>query len=474
MNGLRLTFQRTHEDEPRTGTPRGGARTLVVALVMTLLLFGGTAIDSCPYCISPPQSLSEQVAQADLVIIAELVRFRTLDNGLRPESTLRIREYLNGQHLAAKRPELSIGRSFVVDQELPGARGSLFLMYGTFPRCQFAPDNLLRTDLDYHPDNLQLTAKSSLVLPEFISWNESTAISREAVSYLRSLPRRTRPQSERLTYFLNWLEHSDPLIAMDAWAEFGNARYEDVLAVRHLLPREKLLSWVSDRNMNFERLGLYGMMLGLCGHPEDAQFLLDQMHEDTSADVYSAIQSIPTQQPAIQLIAHAVPEKRSFRFGAEGLMGGYLLLTGATGLDFLDRTIATSPDAPELAVLAMIQALQFVREYEPKLISEDRLQRSMASLLSHRNSRELVIASLARWEAWDLFPQLQEMFEKDSPDDRATRMAIVQFAQSGMKAAEKDPQLGDFQVAAASFLRQAAAESPDLFSSNTRDFGVPQ
>jgi hypothetical protein len=58
------------------------------------------------------------------------------------------------------------------------------------------------------------------------------------VNYLQQLPAQTDPQPTRLAYFLTNLEHRDPLIAIDAWAEFGNASYDDVVAVRRLnVPR---------------------------------------------------------------------------------------------------------------------------------------------------------------------------------------------------------------------------------------------
>jgi hypothetical protein len=104
------------------------------ALAMILLL---TAIfrnaPACPFCLSPPQTMAEQISRADLVLIAELVRFKVYDNGTRPESTLRIRKYLRGQETAAPLDRLEIGQSIVIPSEAAGARGDLFLMYGTLP-----------------------------------------------------------------------------------------------------------------------------------------------------------------------------------------------------------------------------------------------------------------------------------------------------------------------------------------------------
>ncbi len=96
--------------------------------------------------------------------------------------------------------------------------------------------------------------------------------------------------------------------------------------------------------MSPERLGLYGMMLGLCGQPEDAEFLREQIGDPKPA--------------------------KEFRFGTEGIMGGYLLLAGEDGLSYLEETRLKPTGVDYTEHFAVMQAVQFIWSYESDVISK--------------------------------------------------------------------------------------------------------
>lgn len=449
---------------------------LAVILLLTAIFRNAPA---CPFCLSPPQTLAEQISRADLVLIAELVRFEVYNNGTRPESTLRIRKYLRGEETAARLDRLAIGQSIVIPSEATGAPGELFLMYGTLPEYS-APGSVntfASTSTNSEASDANSTApvvqavlksdspveaviqKVSFLIPELISWNETHSITTDMVNYLHQLPAQSEPQPTRLAYFLTNLEHRDSLIAIDAWAEFGNASYDDVVAVRELMSPADLRLWIADKNMSPERLGLYGMMLGLSGGPEDAEFLLSQM-----------IESEPESPVGND---HATPP-RTFRFGAEGLMGGYLLLTGEEGLDQLEKTIALPADVPDTARHAFVQSLQFIWSYESDVISKARIQSSMRILLQNSSMREIAITNLSRWEDWESLPMLKAMFAKNCDGDRESQRAILQFAQTCRRSDSARSDAQDFASMAEEFLCEAHLTRPDLLSHNVRDFTAPQ
>jgi hypothetical protein len=449
---------------------------LAVILLLTAIFRNAPA---CPFCLSPPQTLAEQISRADLVLIAELVRFEVYDQGTRPESTLRIRKYLRGEETAAQREQLSVGQSIVVPSEAAGVPGDLFLMYGTLPEYSLpeSANTFASTSTSSEAGDANSTGqvtqavlksdapvesviqKASFLVPELISWNETLAITTDMVHYLQQLPAQTDPQPTRLAYFLTKLEHRDPLIAIDAWAEFGNASYDDVVAVRELMSPADLRRWIADKDMSPERLGLYGMMLGLAGSPEDAQFLLNQMMESEP--------ELPNG------VGQATP-KRAFRFGAEGLMGGYLLLTGEEGLRQLEETIALPADVPDTARHAFVQSLQFIWTYESDVISKARIQSSMRLLLQNSSMREIAITNLSRWEDWASLPVLQTMFAKDCEGDRESQRAILQFAQTCRRSVSARSNTLDYASMAEEFLCEAHLNRPDLLSQNVRDFNAPQ
>lgn len=420
--------------------------------------------------------MAEQISRADIVLVAELVRFCVYDGGTRPESTLRIREFLHGESLTKGHPELAIGQSVILATEAAGKPGDLFLMYGLVPSSAsvvslntFATEDhsgqteggTSRSEItramwqptEHSDAGIQ---KSSMLVPELISWNETLAISEDMCQYLRQLPAQSEPQAKRLEFFLSCLEDPDPLIAIDAWAEFGNSSYEDVVAVRHQMSQQKLRDCIADEDMSPERLGLYGMMLGLSGSVDDADFLLSQMMCTDSG---------------------ARDDRRrasDFRFGSEGLMGGYLLLTGERGLQQLETTVVRSGNASDSVLNAFVLSLQFIWTYESDIISKERIEVSMQDLLHNPTMREIAIINLCRWEHWESLPTLTAMFSKECADDRSTQRAILQFAQSCQRSLSARSAANDFASQAEEFLCEVHAARPDLLSSNTRDFHAPQ
>ena len=86
--------------------------------------------------------------------------------------------------------------------------------------------------------------------------------------YVSKLPKPVtdeKEQIERLSYFLNYLQHPQLTVSNDAYAEFAAAKYEVIKPLRDRMPREKLRQWVTDPETPVTRIGLYGLLLGLCG-----------------------------------------------------------------------------------------------------------------------------------------------------------------------------------------------------------------
>jgi hypothetical protein len=462
---------------------RPAARFAAICPLIILLATTLYKAVACPFCLSPPQTLAEQISRADIVLVAELVRFRVHDGGTRPVSTLRIREYLRGSEVASSRRELAIGQAIVIQAEATGQPGDLFLMYGTLPEnalqaasSTFAPADspsspngiayanisdgaVMTADLRFDSESTSTSTiqKASLVIPEWISWNETLAISSDAVLYIRAMPATSEPQRKRLEYFVPFLEHSDPLIAIDAWAEFGNSSYNDVISIREQLSRDKLRAWIADPAMSPERLGLYGMMLGLCGTPDDARFLFEQMQTTPEAGD-----------------SEFAGQQKTFRYGSEGLMGGYLLLTGEQGLQLLEQHIVVPADVSDTACHALVQSLQFMWSYESDIISPNRICHTMRLLLNKDSMREIAITNLSRWEDWSTLSVLVQMFDGSCSDDRSTQRAIIQFAQTCQKNAGLKEPSRPFADDAESFLCHVHATRPDLLHSNRREFRAPQ
>ena len=436
-----------------------------------IVVLAASVLRACPFCLSPPMTLVEEISTSDMVVIVELLQFEVIQSGktVIPQSTVRIREFLQGADLAAKFGRLQIGQAFVVRQEIAGAPGDFFLLFGSLPDTSSATNSTFASsdgaesdfiengrvetaDLKAEENSVKRIQRTSLLIPELISWTSSTPVSQEAIRYIKNAPSQLLVQAQRLPYYIAFLEHSDPLLSIDAWAEFANATYDDVKAVKNGMPRDKLRQWIADPMMSPERLALYGMMLGLCGDSDDAAFLRAQIGEFP-----------PTGQDATPY----------FRYGTDGLMGGYLLLTGEEGVEFLERTRLKS-DVPTDSVLSAVQAMQFVYSYESSLIPEARLKVAMRQLLSNDELRILTITNLARWKDWDSWPELERIFKAECAGDRATQKTIVQFAEECRKAMGSDGHPLEIACSADGFLKQAEVEHPELFrSANNAEFLSP-
>ena len=431
-----------------------------ISCLALIALLATSVLRACPFCLSPPMTLVEEISTSDMVVIVELLDFEVIWSGKTaiPQSTVRIREFLQGADLAAKFGRLQTGQAFVVRQEIAGAPGDLFLLFGSLPDISSSAGSTFATSdgeesraveegrvvtagLKSEENSVKKIQRTSLMIPELILWTSSTPVSQEAIRYIKNAPSQSLVQAQRLLYYLAFLEHPDPLLSIDAWAEFANATYDDVKAVKSEMPREKLRQWIADPMMTPERLGLYGMMLGLCGDADDATFLQAQI-----GDVP------PTGNDETQF----------FRYGTDGLMGGYLLLTGEEGVEFLERT-RLQPDVPTDSIHAAVQAIQFVYSYESSLVPEARLKLAMRQLLSNDELRILTITNLARWKDWECWPELERMFKEKCVNDRATQKTIVQFAEECRKATKEDGSALEIASLADKFLTQAALEHPELF-----------
>jgi hypothetical protein len=208
------------------------------------------------------------------------------------------------------------------------------------------------------------------------------------------------PVAKRLEYFAKYLEYPDSTIATDAFSEFANAQYKDVVAVAKDLPHEKLRKWIADPETAQTRLGLYGMMLGLCGDEDDAK-LLEKKMLDANGD---------------------------FRLGIDGVMYGYLLITGDKGLAVIDREkIEKKKKVPFSETFAAMTALRNMWTYGNGRIEPERLRQSMRLLLDRPELADLVIPDLARWKDWTVQDRLMEMYDSEEFNIPAVKRAIVRY-----------------------------------------------
>jgi len=247
--------------------------------------------------------------------------------------------------------------------------------------------------------------------PAGIEWGSPLEVTRACYDYLRQAPKPDAPAVKRLSYFLKFLEHSDAMVGDDAFGEFANSAYSDVVQLAPEMPRDKLRSWLTSKSTSPGRLGLYGMMLGLCGTDEDARLMEARIFESTE----------------------------EFRLGIDGVMGGYLLLTGDEGLAKLDEKKLKDKKAPFSETYAAMQAIRFMWQYGENRISPDRLRQSMRTLLDRPELADLVIADLARMKDWSVQDRLMSIYDVEPYNIPSIKRAIVRFTLAAAKDSGREP-----------------------------------
>ncbi|MSR58229.1 MAG: hypothetical protein EXS05_11200 [Planctomycetaceae bacterium] len=334
---------------------------------------------ACPFCSAPSLTLSEQFAQADSAVLVKWVGGK-MPKDDEPGST----QYEVVDVARSPFKWVEKGYKLTLEHYRTGKKGSLALLLGS------------RTKGD------------------LIEWGAPLDATETVYKYIVEAPEPKAAAEKRLPYYLKFLEHPDPILSADAYAEFAGAAYKDIVKLTDELPREKLRGWLVSPNIQATRLGLYGLMLGLCGEPADATLMEQKIVED----------------------------KEEYRFGINGVIGGYLLLTGEKGLDLIEKA-KFSPTYQDKKVsfsesYAAMQALQFLWTDGKGRIRPERLKSSMRLLLDRPDLADLVIEHLARWKDWSLQERLMEIYGQEEYDTPSVKRAVIRF----MIASTKDVPAG--------------------------------
>ena len=429
-------------------------RTSLIFAAVLLLAMLTQVVNACPFCIAPMQTWAEMVSEADVVILAKLISTSEGSDRQPPHAFVEVITVHKGTAILPKTKQIRI------NDYMFGQPGELFLLKGSLQDTSqpalvetFAQgyDGVVAntSQLASPIKTVSATVTSQGVVPSVVSessksesskqlvWDPVERVSEDSFRYITNAPDPKLKPSERLKYFVPFFEHNDALVSADAWGEFANAQYQDIAEVRDLLPRDRLRIWISNTDTSPERLGLYGMLLGLCGHKEDAVFLRQQIGQPVNDDL---------------------------RFGVEGMMGGLLLLEGEGGLQFLEKTRFQTPGVSGLECFAVVQALQFVWAYEPNLFPKQRLRTALHPMIQHLEMREIVIRNLARWEDWEAVSQLSEVYDSAKTDDYQTAVAVVGFILTCQKSAASEVQ----KNIATELLARIRHENPRLVISTER------
>jgi hypothetical protein len=329
-------------------------------LAAVAMLVAATPLAACPFCTALKPSLAQLREQADVVALAEV---QAQDAGNR--AALVLHTVLQGSE--------RLDRADRLDAVLDAAvkPGALILVFGTRGEGS--------SGWSWH------------VVP----------VDETGYAYFARSPSLKQPTARRLTYFAPFLEHANPLVAEDAYLEFGHAAFDEVARVADGLSIERLKAWLLEERVPPHRKGFYGLAIGLRAtgerRPEVAEFLRKCV---------------------------LAPDD-DFRAGFDGVLGGYLLAAGPAGLDLVESRYLANAQAADGDVRHAMTALRFYFEYGRE-ISPERLSAALACLLARCEFAEAAIIDLGRWKAWHTLDRVVAVYSRADSDER-TRRAVVGY-----------------------------------------------
>lgn len=352
----------------------------------------------CPFCSAPTLTLTEQATQSDAVLLAT---WKSASKG-------------QGELTDAGGNRAAASTTFTVTRVMKGP-----LKAGQTVRL-----------VGYQPAEPGAAFLLTGIGSGVIEWDLPAEFDAAAFDYLAASPPPVKaggekvPARDRLPYFVKFLEYPDDTIANDAYGEFANAAYEEIAAAKAVFPRAKLREWVTAPDTAPSRLGLYGLLLGLCGGPDDA------------AAVEQLVMS-PTED---------------FRIGLDGVMSGYLLLTGPDGLERLRKTKLEAEQLTDAAgkpvlgadgqpvpvpfseTYAAMQAVRFMWSFGGDAIPKDQLKAAMRTLLARPELIDFAVADLARWKDWTVIDRLAKLYDDPAYGTPGIKQSIIRY----LLAASKD------------------------------------
>lgn len=277
-----------------------------------------------------------------------------------------------------------------------------------------------------------------------VQWGAPRRCTIDAFDYLRRAPPVRAEPAVRLLYYLQFLEHPDPLIADDAAFEISRSDFRDLAPLAPAMRPDLLRKWVVRPELVGDRLAAYGLLLGLCGGPDDAE-VLKQVIVRPTAD---------------------------FRFGIDYVVVGYLLLAGAEGLDVLNEAKLRNTDAPFSETYAVMQALRFLWREMPERIPKQRLCASMRILLERADYADLVVTDLARWEDWSVTDRLMELYDKPDLASPPFKRAIVRYYLHQRDVGRASPDAAEYARSAEEHLIELRRADPGTVQQAERFYFV--
>lgn len=340
--------------------------------VVALGLVAPAAVRACPFCNAQTKTLSEELDSADAAVIAKMLKGPSK------------------QAIAAG--DADAASAFEVVQVLKGP--------------QALPKKFEVLYFGQQPAGAQFLVSGAG--SKKVEWAAPNALSPRAVKYVSQLLKLPKNGADRMAFFQEYLEDEESLLANDAYEEFARAPYAEVKDLKPRMHRDRLLTWISDREVPASRRRLYLTMLGVCGQPDDIA-VLEEMIKASDRQVRTAL---------------------------DAMVACYLILKGPDGMPLIEELFLKNKDAEYTDTYAAIMALRFLGQ-ETTAVPKERLLGGLRAMLDRPQLADLVIPDLARWQDWSCMDKLVDLFKNADEESSWVKVPVVNYLRACPKPEAK-------------------------------------
>lgn len=343
-----------------------------LSAVVAIGLLAPAAVRACPFCNAQTKTLSEELDSAEAAVIAKMVKGPSKQaiaaGDADAASTFEIVQVLKGPTDLPKKIEV-----LYFGQQPAGAQ---FLVSG--------------------------------IGGKKMEWAAPNALSSRAVKYVAQLLKLPKKGADRMAFFQEYLEDDESLLANDAYEEFARAPYNEVKDLKPRMHRDRLLRWISDREVPASRRRLYLTMLGVCGQPDDIA-VLEEMIKSSDRQVRTAL---------------------------DAMVACYLILKGPDGMPLVEELFLKNKEAEYTDTYAAIMALRFLGQ-ETTAVPKERLLGGLRAMLDRPQLADLVIPDLARWQDWSCMGKLVDLFKSADEESSWVKVPVVNYLRACPKPEAK-------------------------------------